>query len=223
MPAEIELSNSSKMQYEGGEDPPAEAKPRKMNKMEKQKEKHKEKLGTWNMREASPNLGDTVINLDRKGMTDPVFCGILIAVFLATIGLGIYGFTAGGTVAYAPILSDGTQCGHFDSLVGSTGQDATSYPYLYFPVKVGGADVESLWDSAVCVKSCPSSGSGVTKEQYLAAGSGYFEHSPNEYVLYETTRFGLACRPTKEALENKDIADAAKSIFGEVTKSEKGV
>lgn len=155
MPAEIELSNSSKMQYEGGEDPPAEAKPRKMNKMEKQKEKHKETLGTWNMREASPNLGDTVINLDRKGMTDPVFCGILIAVFLATIGLGIYGFTAGGTVAYAPFLSDGTQCGHYNAITGAKDRDATSYPYLYFPVKAGDADAESLWDSAVCVQACP--------------------------------------------------------------------
>jgi hypothetical protein len=193
-----------------------------MNKMEKQKEKHKEKLGTWNMREASPNLGDTVINLDRKGMTDPVFCGILIAVFLATIGLGIYGFTAGGTVAYAPILSDGTQCGHFNSLVGSNGQDATSYPYLYFRVKAGGADIESLWDSAVCVKSCPIS--AVTEEDILATGQAATLGEGEEYVSYKTTRFGLACRPTKEELDNnKDIADAAKSIFGEVTKSEKGV
>jgi len=72
------------------------------------------------MREASPDLGDSVINLDRKEMTDPVFCGLLILVFLATIGLAIFGFVGGGTVAYAPFLSDGTQCGHLKKTVKYT-------------------------------------------------------------------------------------------------------
>lgn len=89
------------------------------------------------MREASPDLGDSVINLDRKEMTDPVFCGLLIVVFLATIGLAIFGFVGGGTVAYAPFLSDGTQCGHPKNSVKYTtaeSKDATEYPYLYFYV-----------------------------------------------------------------------------------------
>jgi len=217
MPAEIELSNSSKMQYEGGEEPPAEAKPRKMNKMEKQREKHKEKLGAWKIREAS-TIGDTVINLDRKGMTDPIFCGLLVVVFLATIGLGIYGFTAGGTVAYAPFLSDGTQCGHYKSVSGAKDIDATSYPYLYFPVKAGEAEARSLWDSAVCVQACPD---GDFPADYLTANEATLQ--PTDYVVYKTALFALACRPTEEALNDKSIDAAAKSIFGDVTKSEKGI
>lgn len=121
MPAEIELSNRSR--YEGGEDAP---KPRKLNPMEKQREKHKEKIDAFNLREAS-DIGENVINLSRTEKTDPAFCVLLVIVFLATIGLGVYGFTAGGTIAYAPVLSDGTVCGHkAKALRGSESeQDAT--------------------------------------------------------------------------------------------------
>jgi hypothetical protein len=157
MPAEIELSNRSKPEYEGGDGPAEETpKPRKKNPMEKQKEKHAEKLAAFNVREAS-DIGDTIINLNRQGMNDPVFCVLLIIVFLATIGLAVYGFTAGGTIALAPVLSDGTQCGHgVASLINAAGKEsAVDFPYLYFPVPNEVIPAASLWDTAICVKTCP--------------------------------------------------------------------
>lgn len=229
MPAEIELTDNSKMQYEGGgegEEAPAEAPPRKLNKMEKQKEKHKEKLDAFNIREAS-KIGDKVINLDRTGMTDPFFCGLLVVVFLATIGLGIYGFTAGGTVAFAPFLYDGTQCGHFKSVTGASDLDATQYPYLYFPVRADGNDVGSLWDDAICVKSCPDLPQ--FPKEYLAANDAKYPFdengTPTVHLPYETRRFGLSCRPADNAdNNNKDLPvyKAKEALFKDVTKTKGG-
>lgn len=129
--------------------------------MEKKREKHKEKLGNWDIKEPfGGTIPENVIKLDRVEKTDPVFCVLLILVFLATIGLAIFGFVGGGTVAVAPFLSDGTQCGHPKGTmkgVKDFAQDAVGFPYLYFPVPSsdGAAPVDSLWDATVCVSQCP--------------------------------------------------------------------
>lgn len=80
--------------------------------MEKQKERYKGRLDKWNIKEAS-DIGDNVINLHNRKMTDPFFCVLLLLVFLVTVGFAIYGLIIGGTVGIAPFLEDGTQCGHF--------------------------------------------------------------------------------------------------------------
>ena len=199
MPAEFELSERPKLQYEGGSDgenvdaPP----PRKLNPMEKQKQKHQEKLDAFNVREAS-EIGDTVINLNRSENTDPVFCGLLIFVLIATIGLAIYGFTAGGTIAYAPFLSDGTQCGHpKGSMANADGKDAVQFPYLYFPIKNDAKQqVGSLWNYAMCVSECPTAlpnpGTFLTNPQMSTFPVG----DVTSWATYETSKFGLLCKPT---------------------------
>jgi len=85
-------------------------------------------------------------------------------------------------------------------------------------VKAGEAEARSLWDSAVCVQACPD---GDFPADYLTANEATLQ--PTDYVVYKTALFALACRPTEEALNDKSIDAAAKSIFGDVTKSEKGI
>ena len=97
------------------------------------------------------DVGKSVINSKRPKKTDPFFCGLLFVVFLTTVGFAIFGFVGGGTVAFAPFLADGTQCGHYKSVIGASDVDARGYPYLYFPVykkKLKNKDryMASLWD-----------------------------------------------------------------------------
>lgn len=202
MPAEIELSQRTNEQYEGG----ADAKPRKLNPMEKKREKHKEKLGSWNIREAS-DIGESVINLDRAEKTDPVFCILLLLVFVATIGLAIFGFVGGGTVAYAPFLADGTQCGHAAGTMRGTGasaQDGVGFPYLYFPVpKDGESSVESYWDEAVCLSACPVGAALPTGDVLGTPSSKFKSTDASGWVAYETIRIGLLCKPTEAAKSDK--------------------
>jgi len=102
--------------------------------MEKKADKHKDKLDAFDLRQASPNIGDKVINMKPREKTDFWCCGVLAFTTCLTLGFAVYGFVGGGTRAFAPFDAYGNQCGH------SAGFE--EYPYLYFAK----TDGENLWD-----------------------------------------------------------------------------
>ena len=100
------MSDAKTVDAESGTGPP-----RKMNPMQKKRAKYAEKFEDMGIKGAEWQ-GENVINLGRTETTDTWCCFVLIAFFIGTIGLGLYGVSwSGGVPAIAPYDVDGNMCG----------------------------------------------------------------------------------------------------------------
>lgn len=135
--------------------------------------------------------------VDDRSCTD-LLCLLVFILFLGSMGFCTdYGIKNGDIdKMIAPIDGNGNFCGI---------DDYADYSNLYFTYL--GVDIDEIFDSAVCVKSCPSYGD--TSLECLDADSETCEDADVIDDIYDSDVIGTLCIPDLDSLEESQPDNVA--------------
>lgn len=110
--------------------------------------KYEEQINGWNIVDVSQVRNGLV--MDRQA-TDCLWCGIFAIFVIIWLGIDIYAMANQEILKMVgPMDGDHKVCGTTFNQTSNYG----THPYLYFS-DLGAANLDNLFDSAVCVDRCP--------------------------------------------------------------------
>lgn len=170
--------------YDGGDPDAAPEEPApKLSKQDRMLAKYKDDLDTFSCKEKS-GIEDGVVR--DRGCRD-ILCLIVFLAFISVMmGCTVFAFKEGHA---GKLLSSYDKNNHFCGY-NENGVDLSAYPYLYIP-SLPKSGSKSLFNEAVCVKSCPAKDAKIECSPDVASS----EPRCQKGAEYRTSTLGAYCIP----------------------------